>query len=1017
MAVLKCKMCGGDLDLIPGSSTATCEFCGTLQTVPSADNEKKVSLFARAHRLRASCDFDKAAGIYESIVAEFPEEAEAYWGLILCEYGIEYVDDPGTGKKIPTCHRTSFDCVLNDPNFDLIMEYADPSAVKVYRNEAKAIEELRQNIVAVSAKEDPYDIFICYKETALDGQRTLDSVLAQDIYDALVEKGYRVFFSRITLENKLGVEYEPYIFAALNSAKIMLAFGTDYEYFNAVWVKNEWSRYLKLMAKDKNKHLIPCFKDISVYDMPKEFTKLQSQDLGKVGANQDLLRGIEKIIPRKKAEPVIQERIVIGNAGANKIAALMDRGNMALEDGDWAKADSFFEDVLNNDSKNAQAYLGKALAVEKCRTPDALVRKLKDAHQVAETGIEEIDEATDVIEKAIKNYTIDIYVTAEEIRDLFAFDRSYPSLVASREKQKTDVKNWWQNHKWLSKAEKFATGAFAELLKKTYAGLMVTMDERISKAKLEAINRRTEKETEYAAIREKAEIHARKLYDEGLEKREKNYVNWCQIADTENSNKAKLTQASNRLRSLIGYKDAEEKHKLCEKKLAEIHGAERAAEAAAQARKEAAAAKAARKAKRKRVMQGLKTPMVLLILALIGYLTFTQFIPGHRYNNAVELMDDKKYSEALDIFAKIPKYKDSVDLAYSCADILENEGENVEAFYGYRKILSYKEKDCQLKIFTLAKKFEAVGQINRAAMCYGALGDYKDSHELSKLLWDKVADRKVVDAAMMVAAVKNDGSVAIAGQTYSSDDEIAKTLSEWEDIIAVSVCSKHVVGLKENGTVVIAGKKNNIIHNVSKWENIVAISTGPNHTVGLKADGTVVATGLSFGYGSCKVEDWKDIVSVYAGRDYTIGLKADGTVVYTREFDHAKEVSEWEDIIAIEVYYSNVVGLKADGTVVCTDFTSEERAYSDWNDIVAVDIGINYIIAQKENGNMRASFSGVSSADNNQMDVGDWTNIVAFAAGEYTTIGVRADGTVVYTGRDNYRQNECENWTDIKVPD
>lgn len=29
----------------------------------------------------------------------------------------------------------------------------------------------------------------------------------------------------------------------------MLAIGTDYEYYNAVWVKNEWSQYLKLMAK------------------------------------------------------------------------------------------------------------------------------------------------------------------------------------------------------------------------------------------------------------------------------------------------------------------------------------------------------------------------------------------------------------------------------------------------------------------------------------------------------------------------------------------------------------------------------------------------------------------------------------------------------------------------------------------------------------------------------------------------------------------------------------------------
>ena len=65
------------------------------------------------------------------------------------------------------------------------------------------------------------------KETDENGDRTIDSVMAQNVYDALTTKGYRVFFSRITLEDKLGQEYEPYIFAALNSAKIMLAFGTN----------------------------------------------------------------------------------------------------------------------------------------------------------------------------------------------------------------------------------------------------------------------------------------------------------------------------------------------------------------------------------------------------------------------------------------------------------------------------------------------------------------------------------------------------------------------------------------------------------------------------------------------------------------------------------------------------------------------------------------------------------------------------------------------------------------------
>ncbi len=108
MAVYKCKMCGGTIEVTEGQKVITCEYCGATQTVHSFDNEKKTTFFKRAEALRFKCEFDKAAGVYETIVSEFPHEAEAYWGLVLCKYGIEYVDEPKTGKKIPTCHRTQF---------------------------------------------------------------------------------------------------------------------------------------------------------------------------------------------------------------------------------------------------------------------------------------------------------------------------------------------------------------------------------------------------------------------------------------------------------------------------------------------------------------------------------------------------------------------------------------------------------------------------------------------------------------------------------------------------------------------------------------------------------------------------------------------------------------------------------------------------------------------------------------------------------------------------------------------
>ena len=377
MAIIRCKMCGGDLEIEPDITVCECEYCGSKQTIPTADNEKKMKLFDRANRLRLNCEFDKAAAVYESIVSEFPEEAEGYWGNLLCAYGIEYVDDPATGNKIPTCHRSSFTCFLDEEDFEQVMENADAVSRSVYREQAKQIEEIRKGIIEVSGKEQPYDIFICYKETAEDGQRTIDSVLAQDVYDALTEKGYRVFFSRISLEDKLGTEYEPYIFAALNSAKVMLAFGTSYDYYNAVWVKNEWSRYLKLMAEDKSKHLIPCYKDIDAYDIPKEFRSLQAQDLGKVGAVQDLIHGIDKLLGKTekaadaRSQTVIQQVV---SSGPN-VDALLKRGYDSLEDGAFDEANTFFNDALNSNAQSAEAYLGLFMAEIKAANQSAAQSK------------------------------------------------------------------------------------------------------------------------------------------------------------------------------------------------------------------------------------------------------------------------------------------------------------------------------------------------------------------------------------------------------------------------------------------------------------------------------------------------------------------------------------------------------------------------------------------------------------------------------------------------------------------
>ena len=269
MAVFKCKMCGGTLEFSPGDRIAVCDSCGSKQTLPQLDDNRLRALYERADALRRADDFDGAAAIYGQIVTENADDCEAYWALVLCRYGVEYVEDPATRRRMPTINRAQYTGIFDDENYRAALRHASPDQRALYESEAREINEIQKNILSISQKEEPFDIFICYKETDERGRRTPDSVLANDMYHQLTQAGFKVFFSRITLEDKLGSAYEPYIFAALNSARVMVVLGTRPEYFGAVWVKNEWSRYLALIKSGADKTLIPAYRDMDPYDLPR----------------------------------------------------------------------------------------------------------------------------------------------------------------------------------------------------------------------------------------------------------------------------------------------------------------------------------------------------------------------------------------------------------------------------------------------------------------------------------------------------------------------------------------------------------------------------------------------------------------------------------------------------------------------------------------------------------------------------------------------------------------------------
>lgn len=345
-----CKMCGGILELQDKAKIVTCKYCGTRQTIPCPDSERIAGLYEKADGYRRALEFDKALALYEEILNEDSSDAECYWLALLCEFGIEYVEENGGEKRIPTINRMQPVSVLDNANYKAALQYATEEQAAIYRAEAEEINSIQKGILEISKKEEPFDIFICYKEGDGQGRRTLDSVLATDIYELLTNEGYKVFFSRVTLDDKFGVAYEPYIYAALQSSKVMIAVGTKREHYDAVWVRNEWSRYLSVIKSGAKKVLIPAYKDMDPYELPEEFKHLQAINLGELGYQQDLVRGIRRII-----EPAFQQE--------EKVATdpLMQRVVLFLEDKKWDEAEQAADKILKEIPGHIKAETAKLM--------------------------------------------------------------------------------------------------------------------------------------------------------------------------------------------------------------------------------------------------------------------------------------------------------------------------------------------------------------------------------------------------------------------------------------------------------------------------------------------------------------------------------------------------------------------------------------------------------------------------------------------------------------------------------
>lgn len=782
--IIKCKMCGGDIDFIPGATYGTCEYCGSTSTIPQAEDENKLNRYNRANHFRRQCEFDKAVAAYEKILEQDDTDAEAHWGAVISRFGIEYVEDPATHQRIPTCHRVQVASILTDEDYLAAVENApDEESRRIYQEEAARIAEIQKGILAISANEKPYDVFICYKETDENGQRTRDSQWAQDVYYGLTEQGLKVFFSRITLEDKLGQQYEPYIFAALNSAKVMVVIGSRPEYFNAVWVKNEWSRYLSLMKHDHKRLLIPCYRDMDPYDLPEELSMLQSQDMSKIGFMQDLLRGVQKVMQQPTSAPQgVRVETATAETNAPGVTSLLKRAALFLEDGDTASAREYYDRVLDIDPECAEAYMGKVCAETGCRKESNL-GALNYCVDMRGDWQKAVRFASAGQKQKYEGYMASVRARVEEHCHELAIDCACAVAVGRGSRAKMDEALKAYRANCLTKgsestdysAEENASWHLAgyQSIRNTLAQMAADGDPRdvtegmlkVAAAMFGQIKGEEERAQQCLVLAEQA--RQKVIYEKASARRAA--IGMPNLMDA-----ADLEALAKQFGQIPGYKDAKQQAEQClqdaettrenayndaveamqeaekgnfsfkwEKAIRMLareglngyRDVEKLRKQAEQRRKECVNAEEKERKAKERKNKRLTVAFVLavLIACVVGWFVVTQVIPNNKYQQAVALRENGQYGEAIDVFTELGDYSDAAaqiaETKYQQAIALRETGKYKSAIAAFTELGDYGDAAAQI---TETKYQQAValrenGRYDDAITAFVELGDYSDA--------------------------------------------------------------------------------------------------------------------------------------------------------------------------------------------------------------------------------------------------------------------------------------------------
>jgi len=426
---MECKGCGAQIDIRNAvNGVVECTYCHRIELLAKTTNDDAKHFLKMGEHDLDSCKFDEAYTAYKKASEYDNREPQAYFGMALAEFNIQYIrdvreeKDPVTKelKKVyklqPICHEINEKKFIDNKNYKAAMLCASNEQRNEYQRRANEIDYIKQEFNELKKQGLDYDCFICVKVKDEQDNRTKDYTIADDMYMYLKDRGFNPFFSEREIKNRTGVDYEAMILYALYTSECMIVVCGNEEYLQTPWVKNEYTRFISLINDEQKERdaITIAFDGKPIEKLPGRNGKLQGIDMKGFGASERVLDFVQTHTPeaqerRKQANERKQreeERIkqqleelkaqqdaareelerklasvqsggtAAQPTGGATVQSLLVRAKQFLMNRDFNNAKSYCDRVLDIDPENADAWFYSLLVANSVSDVDNYITEI-----------------------------------------------------------------------------------------------------------------------------------------------------------------------------------------------------------------------------------------------------------------------------------------------------------------------------------------------------------------------------------------------------------------------------------------------------------------------------------------------------------------------------------------------------------------------------------------------------------------------------------------------------------------